>query len=141
MRDRKSRARPCARARVGGERVALHDDERRPHVPDHRGECVHEMPARGAQIRLRGKGRQLDVGLDVELGERAPHGIEVLSAVHDDTGKRVPVREFADDRRELDALRPRARDDECHFPRPRSRASGLDVQRAAPVRPAKPGVR
>ena len=112
--DRISRAGARPRTGVCGERVALHDHERRAHLPDHRREPFREMAAGGAQVRLRRKCRQFDVGFDVELGERAAHRVHVLPAVHDNAGKRGPVREFADHRRELDALRPRARDHERH---------------------------
>jgi len=97
---------------VCGQRVALHQHERRLAAVDDFLEATHEVPARDAEVGRGREGRELDVARDPELGESPPHGLGMLAAVGDDAAEGAALGELAHDGRELDALGTGPGDDE-----------------------------
>ena len=115
VRDPATRVAARPRAGVGGERVALHDRDRRPHAGDDLGEWPRRCSQAARRFGSAGSAGTVGVAADAETGERLAHRARMLAAVDDvrPTARRAPA-SARHDRRELDAFRSRAGDHQCH---------------------------
>ena len=95
---------------VGGQRIALHENEFRPHVSEHGGELGGQVVIRLREPRKARQRRQRQIAANPEFFEGSLDHARMLAAVDDYDAQTALHAQLPDHRRELDAFGSRAGD-------------------------------